>query len=101
MRPSFQFSPNTGKYGPEITPYLDTFYAVVNLRIQSEGAKQPEITLYLNTFHSVVNLRIQTKYTKIRTRNICTILTQCKFFSNRYTSKKIITTPYTKVNGKL
>ena len=20
--------PNTGKYGPEITPYLDTFYAV-------------------------------------------------------------------------
>ena len=21
------FSPNTGKYGPEITPYLDTFYA--------------------------------------------------------------------------
>ena len=69
MRPSFQFSPNTGKYGPEITPYLDTFYAVVNLRIQSEGGKQPEITLYLNTFHSVVNLRIQTKYTKIRTRN--------------------------------
>ena len=22
------FSPNTGKYGPEITPYLDTFHAV-------------------------------------------------------------------------
>ena len=22
------FSPNAGKYGPEITPYLDTFYAV-------------------------------------------------------------------------
>ena len=22
------FSPNTGKYGPEITPYLDTFRAV-------------------------------------------------------------------------
>ena len=22
------FSPNTGKYGPEKTPYLDTFYAV-------------------------------------------------------------------------
>ena len=21
-------SPNTGKYGPEITPYLDTFHAV-------------------------------------------------------------------------
>ena len=22
------FSPNTGKYGPEITPYLDTFHEV-------------------------------------------------------------------------
>ena len=22
------FSPNTGKYGPEINPYLDTFHAV-------------------------------------------------------------------------
>ena len=22
------FSPNTGKYGPETTPYLDTFHAV-------------------------------------------------------------------------
>ena len=22
------FSPNTGKYGPKITPYLDTFHAV-------------------------------------------------------------------------
>ena len=21
--------PNTGKYGPEITPYLDTFHAVI------------------------------------------------------------------------
>ena len=24
------FSPNTGKDGPEITPYLDTFHAVYN-----------------------------------------------------------------------
>ena len=24
------FSPNTGKYGPEITPCLDTFHAVHN-----------------------------------------------------------------------
>ena len=23
------YSPNTGKYGPEITPYLDTFHAVI------------------------------------------------------------------------
>ena len=27
------FSPNTGKYGPEITPYLDTFQALNNLVI--------------------------------------------------------------------
>ena len=26
------FSPNTGKYGPEINLYLDTFYAVINMR---------------------------------------------------------------------
>ena len=25
------FSPNTGKYGQEITPYLDTFHAVLGL----------------------------------------------------------------------
>ena len=24
----YVFSPNTGKYGPEITPYLDTFHAM-------------------------------------------------------------------------
>ena len=24
------FSPNTGKYGPEKTPYLETFHAVTN-----------------------------------------------------------------------
>ena len=24
------FSPNTGKYGPEKTPYLDTFHAVID-----------------------------------------------------------------------
>ena len=26
---SVVFSPNTGKYGPEKTPYLDTFHAVL------------------------------------------------------------------------
>ena len=26
------FSPNTGKYGPEKTPYLDTFHAVANTK---------------------------------------------------------------------
>ena len=27
------FGLNTGKYGPEITPYLDTFYAVYTLKV--------------------------------------------------------------------
>ena len=27
-----EFSPNTGKYGPEITPYLDTFHAVTPVK---------------------------------------------------------------------
>ena len=26
------FSPNTGKYGPEKTPYLDTFHAVLTVK---------------------------------------------------------------------
>ena len=30
------FSLNTGKYGPEITPYLDTFHAVSLTKSQSE-----------------------------------------------------------------
>ena len=31
--PECVFSPNTGKYGPEKTPYLDTFYAVSFLKL--------------------------------------------------------------------
>ena len=27
------FGLSTGKYGPEITPYLDTFYAVYTLKV--------------------------------------------------------------------
>ena len=27
------FGLNTGKYGPEITPYLDTFHAVIKIGI--------------------------------------------------------------------
>ena len=26
------FNPNTGKYGPEITPHLDNFHAVISTR---------------------------------------------------------------------
>ena len=29
------FSPNAGKYGPEITPYLDTFHAVLKRRLET------------------------------------------------------------------
>ena len=28
LRSKFEYSPNTGKHGPEITPYLDNFHAV-------------------------------------------------------------------------
>ena len=28
------FNPNTGEYGPEITPYLDTFHAEMMLRMK-------------------------------------------------------------------
>ena len=30
------FNPNTAKYGPEITPYLDTFHAVMTMVIASK-----------------------------------------------------------------
>ena len=33
------FSPNTGKYGPEITPYLDTFHAVYNKQSKLNALK--------------------------------------------------------------
>ena len=31
-----EFSPNTGKFGPEETSYLETFHATLNFRIFSE-----------------------------------------------------------------
>ena len=42
------FSPNTGKYGPEITPYLDTFHAVfgkIYIRIQEQKAESDTVDL--------------------------------------------------------
>ena len=36
------FSPNAGKYGPEKTPYLDTFHAVLlNPHISNEADNPP------------------------------------------------------------
>ena len=32
------FSPNTGKYGPEITPYLETFHPVSDSELESQHA---------------------------------------------------------------
>ena len=29
LRPYSEFSPNAGKYGPEKSPYLDSFHAVI------------------------------------------------------------------------
>ena len=41
------FSPNTGKYGPEITLYLDTFHAVYNLPPDSALHSAPYSAQYL------------------------------------------------------
>ena len=35
------FSPNTGKYGPKKTPYLDTFHAVTNFSCQVKLVYHP------------------------------------------------------------
>ena len=37
------FSPNAGKYGPEITPYLDTFNAVISLLQIKENTSSSNI----------------------------------------------------------
>ena len=37
------FSANTGKYGPEITPYLDTFHTVIK---KTDNHITQTITLY-------------------------------------------------------
>ena len=42
------FSPNTGKGGPEITLYLDTFNAVLGIVIILSLTKIAEVLLYKN-----------------------------------------------------
>ena len=37
------FSPNAGKYGPEKTPYLDTFHAVMNCMSNRDNAHDVDI----------------------------------------------------------
>ena len=47
------FSPNTGKYGPEITPYLDTFHAVsVLCYVTVERIKPNLLCKYIKKFRS-------------------------------------------------
>ena len=53
------FSPNTGKYGPEKTPYLDTFHAVLPPKIAKSKNIPFVITYYENA--EVVVLRFFTK----------------------------------------
>ena len=49
----YVFSPNTGKYGPEKTSYLDTYG--VNLRIQFKYRKiQTKKNLDLDTVNAVL-----------------------------------------------
>ena len=45
------FSPNTGKYGPEISPCLDTFQAVFISEFEQEDASLAFITNYFQYYH--------------------------------------------------
>ena len=45
------FSPNAGKYGPEITPYLDTFHVVLSPSINQ--STKLEINVNLSTSESL------------------------------------------------
>ena len=43
------FSPNAGKYGPEKTPYLGTFHAVIDVIFKGNKGQQVGITSSLET----------------------------------------------------
>ena len=54
-------SPNAGKYGPEITPYLDTFYAVFRVPniVQRElliilTSSKPVLQFSITYFHLII-----------------------------------------------
>ena len=49
------FSLNTGKYGPETIPYLDTFHAVL---LEVDSIKNINLVLYCEIKQSAKNLRI-------------------------------------------
>ena len=61
------FSVNTGKYGPEITPYLDTFVNRVRVKYKSVCWRHPVILDGLNPFQVIVVFHIETSWL------ICTV----------------------------
>ena len=61
-----EFSPNTGKYGPEITPYLDIFYAVqlhylgiVSLKVAKQLLIQSTFSLWLLMISTTWSINFQ------------------------------------------
>ena len=44
------FGPNTGKYGPEITPYLDTLHPVKDMGISLTEFRVLQIWKFANIF---------------------------------------------------
>ena len=55
--PLFGF--NTGKYGPEITPYLDTFHAVFEDKVSPAGVGYVALTHLRNLEYIVAVLKLQ------------------------------------------
>ena len=53
------FSPDTGKYGPEITPYLNTFQAVDTSYFSFTRFRMMEI-IFLSMFKSITVLKFLT-----------------------------------------
>ena len=49
------FSPNRGKYGPEITPYLDSFHAVIYCRRASNVYSKACQAYKMEQFLKIVN----------------------------------------------
>ena len=48
------FSPNAGKYGPEKSPYLDTFHAVATMiKFQLSATIFPEVMAFANFFSKI------------------------------------------------
>ena len=56
-----KFGLNTGKYGPEKTPYLDTFHAVMRFKQK----KHPSYSIICNKQQNVVNLRTFLNFSKV------------------------------------